>query len=432
MKKVYTDLEIRKVKPTNKRQVLSVGDGVFIVVEPIKNAINNFVGKSLIGKCRFPPSRQGKQIDIRLGLYGRGEGYITINEAKEKFTKLKLSSQKKGLDPREILKKEGNKNIDIELLNKTYYMLKKIRMVEERIAKEYPNNEIRCPTHLSIGQEGVPAVLSTLIKKSDFFVSTHRGHAHYLSKGGDLNKMIAELYGKKTGCSGGKGGSMHLIDKDNGFMGTSAIVGNSIPLGVGLGLSIKLKRNNNISCIFIGDGAIEEGVFYESLNFAVLKSLPVLFICENNLYSVYSPLEVRQPKNRQIFSLAKAIGAKVSHGDGNDVFQSRKILKNIISEVRTGKSSTWFVEFDTYRWREHCGYQYDNHIGYRDEKEFLSWKERDPIELFKKNTSKIVDFNSIDRTIEIEIEEAFNKAKKDPFPEPEEAFENIYSDNIEI
>tara|TARA_Y100001978_G_scaffold194565_1_gene201829 strand:- start:750 stop:1742 length:993 start_codon:yes stop_codon:yes gene_type:complete len=314
-----------------------------------------------------------------------------------------------------------------DLLKRTYYILKKIRMVEERIAKEYPQSQIRCPTHLSIGQEGVPAALSTLISNDDFAVSTHRGHAHYLSKGGDLNKMIAELFGKRTGCSGGKGGSMHLIDKEKGFMGTSAIVGNSIPLGVGLALSIKLQEKNNICCIFIGDGAIEEGVFYESLNFAVLKKLPVLFICENNLYSVYSPLSVRQPSGRSIASLAKAIGANVAHGDGNNVLEARKQLNEIINEIRYGEFKTWFIEFDTYRWREHCGYQFDNHIGYRDEEEFLSWKRRDPIEIFKKELSNLINYKEIDASIKIEIDDAFRKAKSDPFPYPKEAFENIYA-----
>ena len=316
-----------------------------------------------------------------------------------------------------------------ELYGKIYYMLKKIRLVEERIAEEYPKQEIRCPTHLSIGQEGVPAALSTLIENNDFAVSTHRGHAHYLSKGGNLNRMIAELYGKKTGCSGGKGGSMHLIDKRVGFMGTSAIVGNSIPLGVGLALSLKLKKKNNLACIFIGDGAIEEGSFYESLNFAVLKNLPVLFICENNLYSVYSPLKVRQPTGRSIFSLAKAIGAEVEHADGNNVLESRKILSKIINKVKNGGKGTWFVEFDTYRWREHCGHQYDNHIGYRDEEEFLLWKKRDPIELYKKQVSDLVDFESIDKLLESEIDEAFNQAKCDPFPELAETYQNVYATN---
>ena len=326
------------------------------------------------------------------------------------------------------LKENQNLGIDKEILEKTYYMLKKIRAVEERIAKEYPKNEIRCPTHLSIGQEGVPAAISTLIEVQDYFVSTHRGHAHYLSKGGDLNRMIAELYGKKTGCAGGKGGSMHLIDKQKGFMGTSAIVGNSIPLGVGLALSIKLQKKKFISCIFIGDGAIEEGVFYESLNFAVLKKLPVLFICENNLYSVYSPLNVRQPEGRSIYKLAKSIGANVAHGDGNNVIKSRKILEDIIYQMKNEEPAAWFIEFDTYRWREHCGYQYDNHIGYRDEKEYLDWKKRDPIELFKQTQSLNIDYEKIDQLINLEIEEAFRKAKSDPFPESSEAFTNLYAE----
>ena len=314
-----------------------------------------------------------------------------------------------------------------DLYSQTYYILKKIRMVEERIAAEYPNNQIRCPTHLSIGQEGVPAALFTLLNSDDFAVSTHRGHAHYLSKGGNLKKMIAEIYGKKTGCAGGKGGSMHLIDKERGFMGTSAIVGNSIPIGVGLGLTLKLQNKKNISCIFIGDGAIEEGVFYESLNFSVLKELPVIFICENNLYSVYSSLNVRQPKGRSIHSLAKAIGAKTANGNGNNVIRAREILEEIIKEIREGISSTWFVEFDTYRWREHCGYQFDNNIGYRSEEEFQSWKLKDPITLFKKEVDGHVDFKLIDELIIEEINAAFDNAKSDPFPDSNAAFESIYA-----
>ena len=187
-----------------------------------------------------------------------------------------------------------------DLKERLYIEMYRIRAVEEMIAFKYPEGKMRCPTHLSIGQEAVPAAYSLLINNSDFAVSTHRGHAHYLGKGGDLKSMIAEIYGKKTGCSKGKGGSMHLIDLNVNFMGTSAIVGNSIPVGVGLGLSIELNKTDQISCIFLGDGAIEEGVFYESLNFAAVRNLPILFICENNLYSVYSPLSVRQPKNRII------------------------------------------------------------------------------------------------------------------------------------
>ena len=168
-----------------------------------------------------------------------------------------------------------------------------IRNVEEAIANEYSKQEIRCPVHLSIGQEAVPAVMSLFLKVKDLVVSTHRGHAHYLGKGGNLKKMISEIYGKQTGCSKGKGGSMHLIDKKVGFYGTSAIVGNSIPVGVGLAYDYKLKKNKNLSVIYFGDGAVEEGVFFESLNLAAVKQTPTLFICENNLYSVYSPMKVR-------------------------------------------------------------------------------------------------------------------------------------------
>ena len=326
--------------------------------------------------------------------------------------------------------------IEDEIIISIYSMMKKIRLVEERIAHEYPNNEIRCPTHLSIGQEAVPAALSVCLNHNDFAVSTHRGHAHYLSKGGSLDGMIAEIYGKKTGCSGGKGGSMHLLDKDVGFMGTSAIVGNSIPVGVGLGLAIKLNKTKNISCIFLGDGAIEEGVFYESLNFAALKNLPVLFICENNLYSVYSPLQVRQPKDRKILSLANSIGAKTYFCDGNDAIKSYKVLSEIINQMKNGGPSTWFLEFPTYRWREHCGYQYDNDLGYRSIEEFESWKEKDPFKIFQSSLIKdypefdLAHFKEIDNNLINEVDKAFEKAKRDPFPDEVSKYKNIYAQEL--
>ena len=160
------------------------------------------------------------------------------------------------------------------------YQMLRIRLIEEAIAERYPEQKMRTPTHLSIGQEAVPAAISQCLNKTDYAVSTHRGHAHYFGKGGDLNAMIAELHGKVTGCSRGRGGSMHLIDESVGFMGSTAIVGNTIPIGIGLGLSAKLDAKGQISCIFLGDGAIEEGVFFESLNIAVVQKLPVMFICE--------------------------------------------------------------------------------------------------------------------------------------------------------
>ena len=307
----------------------------------------------------------------------------------------------------------------------------RIRLVEEEIALRYKQEKMRCPVHLSIGQEEIPAVISQSLDKNDYMVSTHRGHAHYLSKGGDLKKMIAELYGKESGCSKGKGGSMHLIDLNVNFMGTSAIVGNSIPVGVGLGLSLKIQNKKNISVIFMGDGAIEEGVFYESVNFAILKNLPVLFICENNFYSVYSPLLVRQPKNRKIYSMVKAMGISSESGKNKDILEKQNLINKAIDYIRNG-NGPYFLEFFSYRWREHCGPNYDNDIGYRSKKEFLSWKSKDPLRalekellLFNKEMKKKII--SIQEDIINEINIAFNYAENSKFPTQEQAFQGVYA-----
>jgi len=176
--------------------------------------------------------------------------------------------------------------LDPDLRRELLFQMKRIRRVEEQIAARYPEGRMRCPTHLSTGQEAVAAAVGKALRRDDLAVSGHRAHAHYLGKGGDLKAMIAEIYGKVGGCSRGRGGSMHLIDVSVGFEGSTAIVANSIPVGVGMALAAKLKKSGQVSCVFFGDGAVEEGVFYDSVNFAVVKQLPVLFLCENNLYSV--------------------------------------------------------------------------------------------------------------------------------------------------
>jgi len=307
----------------------------------------------------------------------------------------------------------------------------RIRAVEEEIARRYPEGKMRCPVHLSIGQESIPAAFAESVNTTDFAVSTHRGHAHYLAKGGNLNAMIAEIYGKATGCAKGKGGSMHLIDLAINFMGTSAIVGNSIPIGVGLALSAQLKGTNQVSCVFLGDGAVEEGVFYESVNFAAVRGLPVLFICENNLYSVYSPLSVRQPKGRSIAKMVEAMGLKVAIGDGNDVISTYNIIKHAVTEIRNS-SGPQFLEFSTYRWREHCGPHFDNDIGYRTEQEFLEWQERDPLRCleddFKQMPSSVIkQFDEIKAQVTADIREAFELAESAPFPLQSEAYEGVYA-----
>ncbi len=313
----------------------------------------------------------------------------------------------------------------IKNLYKTAY---RIREVETEISKKYSEKKMRCPTHLSIGQEAVAAAFSEIANKDDFAVSTHRCHAHYLGKGGSLKKMIAEIYGKKTGSSGGKGGSMHLIDLSCNFMGSSAIVGNSIPVGVGLALSSKIKKTKQISFVFLGDGAVEEGVFYESLNFAIVKKLPVIFVCENNLYSVYSPLSVRQPLNRSLTKMCKAIGIKSSKCDGNNAIKVYKKLSKIAKYVRKNQQP-YFIEFTTYRWLEHCGPNYDNKIGYRSENEFLKWRKKDPLNILKKKIPKsdLKKILKIESQIKKEIKLAFNYAERSPFPSKDSAFKGLYA-----
>ena len=292
----------------------------------------------------------------------------------------------------------------------------RIRLVEESIADKYSEQKMRCPTHLSIGQEAISIGVCANLSNQDFLMSTHRAHAHYLAKGGNLKAMLAEIYGKRTGCSGGMGGSMHLIDKSVGFMGSTAIVGNTIPVAVGLGMSLKIKKQEYISCVFFGDGAVEEGVFYESINFALVHKLPVLFICENNLYSVYSGLEVRQPKDRKIFNMAQGMGISSYSGDGNNVEEVYEMTRQAKNKILSD-GGPQLLEFSTYRWREHCGPNYDNHIGYRDEEEFLNWKEKDPLKKLLLNDEKLFSFKE---SIVKEITEAHEFAEESSFPSEED------------
>lgn len=324
-----------------------------------------------------------------------------------------------------------DENIQVEL----FYRMLRIRRIEESIAERYKEQKMRTPVHLSIGQEAVAVVVGMQLQHDDYAMSTHRAHAHYLAKGGSLKSMIAEIYGKVTGCCRGRGGSMHLIDQSVGFMGSTAIVGNTIPIGVGLGLSIKLAREEKVSCVFVGDGAIEEGVFFESLNFAVLKKLPVLFVCENNRYSVYTPFSKRQPPERKIHDIASAFGAKVFSVDGYDVSASYDVTSAALQLVRQGEGPC-FIEFETYRWLEHCGPNYDNDLGYRDVTEFETWKKRDSIESFKQylisqSELSIEKIQKMELDIQSEIKEAFEFAENSPFPDAIEATTGQYQSTLQ-
>ena len=311
------------------------------------------------------------------------------------------------------------------------HAMRRIRCVEETIATRYSEGTMRCPVHLSIGQEGAAAAVGLALRPDDYAVSGHRAHAHYLAKGGNLPAMIAEIYGKATGCARGKGGSMHLIDESVGFMGSTAIVAGTVPVGVGLAYGIRHHGTDQVSCIFLGDAVAETGVFFESLNFAVLKNLPTLFICENNLYSVYSPLHVRQPVGRAIHSLADAMGANARHCDGNDVRAAHAMAVDAVQAIRAG-GGPQFLEFSTYRWREHCGPLFDNDIGYRTEAEFEEWKAKDPIlrlesSLLAERALAAADIDAMRSETEREVAAAFDFAQSSPFPDASEASRDLYT-----
>jgi len=304
--------------------------------------------------------------------------------------------------------------------------MQRIRQVELGISLRYHHGRMRCPTHLSIGQEASAVGVAAALTTEDLAVSTHRAHAHFMAKGGDIKAMLAEIYGKVSGCSSGYGGSMHLVDKSVGFIGSTAIVGNSIPIGVGLALQMKIRGHNNVSVIFFGDGSVEEGAFYESINFAAVKKLPVLFVCENNLYSVYSPLLVRQPTGRSITQMVSSIGVPAEQLDGNDVSAVYIKAKNAV-EVIKGGGGPQFLELNTYRWLEHCGPNFDNDLGYRSIEEFNEWKAKDPIKLHE-NRLKVTseELEIINSEILLEVEEAFEFAELSNYPKAAPTMANVY------
>ncbi len=312
-----------------------------------------------------------------------------------------------------------------------YQQMLKIREFEERIVELYSEQQMRCPVHLSIGQEATAVGMCAALEASDILFSHHRSHGHYIAKGGSLKKMLAEIYGKETGCSKGFGGSMHLVDLDAGIIATTPIVGGIIPVSVGAAFANKKQGKSTVTTLFIGDATVEEGVWHESLNFAILKKLSMVFFCENNFYSVYTPLKARQP-NREIYKMVEGSGILTFTANGNNVLEVYQTVKKAYAHVKTHGEPV-FIEAKTYRWREHCGPNYDNHIGYRTEKEFLDWKEKCPVAqmhnyLLSTGIASQADLEQIKKEVLLEIEEAVDFAKKSPFPNPQTVFENVYAD----
>jgi len=287
--------------------------------------------------------------------------------------------------------------------NPQFQMLR-IRMIEEAIARRYPEGQMRCPVHLSVGQEAAAVGICASLSKDDKMVSTHRGHAHYLAKGGSLKGLIGELYGKSTGCSKGNGGSMHLIDLSVNFFGSTSIVGGTIPVGVGLAFADRLQGSNATTIICIGDAAIEEGVFHEAANFAGLHKLNVVFAVENNQYSCYTHISKRQPRKLSFGNIARAHGL--------NFFQSTEGFDSINYRMELAlKATPALIEIPTWRTLEHCGPNNDDHLGYREVKQ-----------------GQFLD-ESGSEIIAKEIEEAFLDAEKAPFPDESEAGKYVYANS---
>ncbi len=284
-----------------------------------------------------------------------------------------------------------------------------IRRTEEEIIARYGKQQMRCPVHLSNHQEAIAVGVCHHLIASDSVFSTHRCHAHYLAKGGSLERMALELHGKVGGCTNGRGGSMHLNDKDVNVM-SIPIVASAIPLAVGAALANKIDGNGNVVVCFFGDAAVEEGVFHESMNFASLMQLPIIFVCEDNQYSVDTPIAKRQPK-RPIENLAKTHGILAVTMGGNDVFSIANEIHSFVKDCRE-KSEPYFIVFDTQRSHVHCGV----------DKEFEL--ENDPLDIAYQGYGISPAFNAL---IKDRITTAFDYAEAAPLPTPDTAKEYVYA-----
>ena len=313
--------------------------------------------------------------------------------------------------------------MDYDVVKDLYKQILLIRSLEEKVAEIYHTDKIKSPVHLSIGQESVSVGICKNLSKDDLVFGTYRGHALYIAKGGNINNFISELFGKMSGCSAGRGGSMHLADKSSGIMGTSAIVATTIPQAVGYALALEQKKQSQICCVFFGDGATEEGVFFESLNFAALKNLPILFVCENNKYAIHSKLTDRV-KKANYCERSQSLGVNSKKINSDNVLDIYNKSKGIISSIKKTRAP-FFLEIETSRWMEHVGPNTDFHLGYRNEEEINFFKNKDSL----KDLSSILnhkDLNSIALEVETIVKKAFINAENDFFPDERQMYSHVY------
>ncbi len=312
-----------------------------------------------------------------------------------------------------------------------YRAMLRIRRIEEEIERRYHQDQMKTPIHLVIGQEATAVGCCSALGPRDLVYTSHRTHGAYLAKGGDLERMLCEMHCRINGCVGSRGGSMHLIDKSVGMAGTSAIVGGAVPIATGAALAAKMKGEDRVVVAFIGDATTEEGVMAESLNFATLKQVPVIFFCENNFYSVQSPLATRQPP-RNLRDWAEGHGLPALAVDGVNVLAVHDAVRGAVARARAGDGPS-FIEAQVYRFRAHGGAGDDSKTGYRSEAERASWEVLDPVALFGKHltSSGRLDGSAIqkmEQEIAAEIGRAFEVALASPNPTEEDLYRHVYAD----
>ncbi len=311
---------------------------------------------------------------------------------------------------------------DRALALRLYRAMLEIRLSEERVIAIYPSDKIQSPVHLSIGQEGIAAGVSLALGARDHLYGTYRGHGLYIARGADLGRLFAELYGKDAGCTRGKGGSMHLFAPEQGLMGCSAIVGSTIPVAVGDALAAKTLKAKRIAVAVFGDGAVDEGVFFESVNFAVLKRLPVLFVCENNKYAIHSKIADRHAQT-VIARFGSGLGLRGLTIDGDDVFGVHAAVAREAAALRAGGAPV-LIEMTTHRWHEHVGPGVDFHERYRHPEEKDRAHSSDPLArarvLMKRRFGFTdADFRRLEAAARAKVDAAVDFAEKSPFPGPE-------------
>lgn len=305
-----------------------------------------------------------------------------------------------------------------------------IRTFEEEICPYIEDGTIKTPCHLYIGQEAIAVGVSSNLRPEDVIWGNHRSHGHYLAKGGNLDKLMAEIFCKETGCSKGRGGSMHVVDSNAGILGTVPIVAGTVPLAVGAALKFRMSKEDNISVSYMGDGATEEGHVLESMNMASLYQLPVLFVIENNLYSSHMHMKERR-KQENLQEIGSFLGIPTIKINGNDVNEVKDSAESFIKEIRGGGGPA-IIECMTYRWRGHVGSSWDEDVGVKRKAELSEWLDKDPIKFEKDNLINtgvsLEDIESLERMVKDRILLSIEKALTSSYPSPETILENVFTD----